>query len=385
MTALLGFARRPGLALLLACIGLVSMDAPAKGNDVRRVFVAGDSTAAEYGPERAPRNGWGQQLQSFLDPAAFEVRNHAIGGRSSRSFIEEGRLEPIARELGKGDVLLVQFGHNDAKYEDPRRYNEPVHAYPEWLMRYVALARERGATPILLTPVSRRVWDFGSLLDTHARYTDAVRVLAEREQVALIDLNASSTHWIRALGDEGSKPYFEHVPERGVRDDTHFSVAGATLVACLVVRDWKAMDPSLAAHVVRDTDCGAPAGARQDQARQANPSLVAREADVARTQPGPHGGPGSTTAYPLFADAPGLGFVLRKRVLHRGAGIGLHQHHKDEIYYVLSGHGQYVVDGQVHQVQAGHAMLTRPGSTHAIQQAGDDDLVLLIAYPATAR
>ncbi|AKC86701.1 GDSL-type esterase/lipase family protein [Pseudoxanthomonas suwonensis] len=353
--------------------------------EARRVFIAGDSTAAGYGPERAPRNGWGQHLQGFLDPAQFEVRNHAAGGRSARSFVEEGRLEPIARELRKGDVLLVQFGHNDAKVEDTRRYDDPETAYPQWLMRYVTLARERGATPILVTPVSRRVWDFGSLLDTHARYTQAVRALAAREQVALIDLNASSADWLRALGDETSKAYFEHVPERGVRDDTHFSAAGATLVACLVVRDWKALDPSLAGHVVRDTDCGAPASARADLAAQPHPSSVVHERDFARRQPGPHGGAGTTTAHPLFTDAPGLPFVMRKRVLHPGAGIGLHQHHKDEIYYVLSGRGRYVMDGKAYEVAAGNAMLTRPGSTHAIEQVGEDDLVLLIAYPVDPR
>ncbi|GAB3511366.1 GDSL-type esterase/lipase family protein [Pseudoxanthomonas daejeonensis] len=365
---------------------LAGLAAPAAADAApRRVFIAGDSTAAEYGPERAPRNGWGQQLQGFLDPAYFEVRNHAIGGRSSRSFIEEGRLEPIAKALRKGDILLVQFGHNDAKYEDPSRYNEPAQAYPQWLMRYVAAAREQGATPILLTPVSRRVWDFGSLLDTHARYTQAVRELAGREQVALIDLNASSTDWLRALGDAASTAYFEHVPERGVRDDTHFSAAGATMVACLVVRDWKAVDPALAPHVVRDTDCGAPSSARADQTAQNNPSSVVHERDFARQQPGPHGGPGTTTAYPLFADAPGLPFVMRKRVLHPGAGIGLHQHHKDEIYYVVAGRGRYVLDGRQYEVAPGNAMLTRAGSTHAIEQVGEEDLVLLLAYPASPR
>jgi lysophospholipase L1-like esterase/mannose-6-phosphate isomerase-like protein (cupin superfamily) len=368
------------LVLLLAGIALPHAADAAP----RRVFIASDSTAAEYGPERAPRNGWGQQLQGFLDPAYFEVRNHAIGGRSSRSFIEEGRLEPIAKDLRKGDILLVQFGHNDAKVEDPSRYNEPAQAYPQWLMRYVSVARERGAVPILLTPVSRRVWDFGSLLDTHARYTQAVRELATRERIALLDLNASSTDWLRALGDAPSTAYFEHVPERGVNDDTHLSAAGATMVACLVVRDWKALDPALGAHVVRDTDCGAPASARADQAAQANPSSVVHERDFARQQPGPHGGPGTTTAYPLFADATGLPFVMRKRVLHPGAGIGLHQHHKDEIYYVVAGRGRYVLDGSQYDVAPGNAMLTRAGSTHAIEQVGEEDLVLLLAYPASS-
>ncbi|MBD9370889.1 GDSL-type esterase/lipase family protein [Xanthomonas sp. XNM01] len=375
----------PLLLPALLALGAISDAVARPAADARRVLIAGDSTAATYGPERAPRQGWGQQLQGFLDPAVWEVRNHAMGGRSARSFIDEGRLDTLAKELRRGDVLLVQFGHNDAKYEDPRRYDEPVTAYPQWLMRYVTLARERGATPVLITPVSRRVFDFGSLLDTHTRYTDAVRALAQREQVALIDLNASSTDWLRALGDAASKPYFEHVPERGIADDTHFSGAGATMVACLVVRDWKTLDPALAATVIRDTDCGAPASARSDQAAQPRPSSVVHESTLARQQPGPHGGPGTTTAYPLFADAEGLSFVMRKRVLHKGAGIGLHQHHKDEIYYVLSGQGRYVLDGQVHDVGPGHAMLTRPGSTHAIEQTGEADLVLLLAYPAAVR
>ena len=117
---------------------------------------------------------------------------------------------------------------------------------------------------------------------------------------------------------------------------------------------------------------------------QAQPSLVQREADIARDQPGPHGGAGTTTAYPFFADAPGLSFFFRKRVLHKGAGIGLHPHDKDEVYYVVSGNGRYIVDGTIRDVAAGDAMLVRPGSTHAIQQAGDADLVLLIAYPKAA-
>src|SRR5690606_39491924 len=92
----------------------------------RRVFIAADSTAAGYGPERAPRNGWGQHLQGFLDPGAFEVRNHAIGGRSSRSFIAAGRLDAIARGLRRGDVLPGPSGHHDAQQEDPRRYTDPT-------------------------------------------------------------------------------------------------------------------------------------------------------------------------------------------------------------------------------------------------------------------
>lgn len=376
------------LALCLACASLADARAADRITEPapRRVFIAGDSTASDYGPERAPRQGWGMQLQSFLDPKAWSVRNHAQSGRSARSFIEQGWLDGIAKDLRVGDVLLVQFGHNDAKLEDPARYNEPRDAFPAWLMRYVALARERGATPILITPVARRKFDRGQLLDTHGLYTPAVRDLAAREGIGLIDLNARSMDWLRALGDEPSKLFFMHVPEartpdQAQTDDTHLRDAGAVAVACFVVDEWKRLDPALASSVVRDTDCGAKPSSLADRAAQAHPSVILhRDAVVARVQPGPHGGPGETVAHPMFADAKDMPFQFRRRVLRKGAGIGLHPHDHDEIYYVLSGRGRYILDGVVHEVGAGDALLTRTGSTHSIQQAGDEDLVILIVY-----
>lgn len=372
---------RPLAALIL----IAALPSLAHAAPLRQVFIAGDSTASAYGPERAPREGWGQQLQGFLDPKAFVVRNHAQSGRSARSFVAEGWFDGMAKDVRKGDVLLIQFGHNDEKIEDPTRYNEPQRAFPEWLMRYVDLARAKGATPILVTPVARRKFDRGQLLDTHGVYAQVVRDLAQRERIGLIDLTTLSMDWLRAAGDEASKAYFMHVPAQDQQDDTHFQQRGAVMVACLVVAGWKRIDPSLAARVSRDTDCGAPDTALADRKAQPNPSLIAHERDIAVEQPGPHGGAGTTTAYPFFRDAPALGFEFRKRVLHKGAGIGLHQHHKDEIYYVLSGQGVYELDGVAQAVHAGDAMLTRPGSTHAIRQDGDEDLVLLIMYGKKAQ
>ena len=366
----------PAMRKLLLLLLLSS--AAAHASPVR-LFIAGDSTAAEYGPERAPQAGWGQALQSYLDPARFEVRNHAKGGRSTRSFIDEGRLDAIGRELRRGDVLLIQFGHNDAKFEDRTRYTDPDSDYPRMLMRYVQVARDKGATPVLVTPVARLLYDFGSLLDTHARYTLAMQQLATREHVALIDLNDRSMRWIRALGEQGARPYFLFVPEQKKADGTHFSVAGANAVACLVLREAVQVLPALQPALVRDIDCDVMGvGQGGDPARA---SQVVHEDTLARAQPGPHGGAGPTTAYPFFADAQGLPFVLRKRVLHKGAGIGLHPQHKDEIYYIVSGQGSYVLDGKQHDVRAGHALLTRKGSSHALQQVGDEDLVVLLAYP----
>ena len=344
-----------------------------------RVFIAGDSTAAEYGPDRAPQAGWGQALQSYLDPKQWQVNNHAKGGRSARSFIEEKRLDAIAAELKPGDVLLIGFGHNDAKFEDPTRYNDPSQAYPQYLLRYVQLARDKRATPILVTPAARLLYDFGSLLDTHGLYTQAMKQLAQQEDVALIDLNARSSQWIRALGEQGARPYFLFVPEQNKADGTHFSVAGANAVACLVVREWVGLQPELKGALKRDIDCDVtqPAGQGADATK---PSRVVHERDIAVSQPGPHGGAGPTTAYPFFAE-DNLPFVLRKRVLHKGAGIGLHPQHKDEIYYIVSGQGSYVLDGKQYDVTAGDALLTRVGSVHALQQRGEQDLVVLLAYP----
>lgn len=174
----------------LLLFALLLLSANIARADPHRIFIAGDSTAAEYGAERAPQAGWGQMLQEWFDPAQWQVRNHAKGGRSTRSFIAEGRLDAIAKDIQAGDVLLIQFGHNDAKHEDPTRYTDPQGDYQQFLRSYIAAARDKGATPILITPAARLLYDFGALLDTHGRYTLAMQQLAAQEHVGLIDLNA---------------------------------------------------------------------------------------------------------------------------------------------------------------------------------------------------
>ena len=111
-------------------------------------------------------------------------------------------------------------------------------------------------------------------------------------------------------------------------------------------------------------------------------SLIEHDSTVAAKQPGPHKGTGQTTGYSFFAKAPDLELVFRKRALHPGASIGYHEQKEDEIYYVLSGRGEFTLDGVRHEVGPGTAMLTRPGSSHGLRQVGDEDLVILISYLA---
>jgi mannose-6-phosphate isomerase-like protein (cupin superfamily) len=131
--------------------------------------------------------------------------------------------------------------------------------------------------------------------------------------------------------------------------------------------------PSIAA-------CAAVAGSTAPAQDPTKPSVVQHEKDIAVVQPGPHDGGGTTTAYPFFADAPGMGWIFRKRVLHPGAAIGLHPHDKDEIYYVLGGTGELTLDGRKYQVGPGTAILTRIGSTHALRQTGKEDLEIIVSY-----
>lgn len=358
---------------------LVSCGAAGAEQPGTRIVIAGDSTASAYSAERRPRTGWGEVLPSFLD---LPVVNRAVSGRSTRSYIAEGRLEKLRGELRPGDLLLIQFGHNDAKREDPARYAEASGAYADNLLRFATAARAAGATPVLLTPVARRAFDRdGVVVDTHRGYADAVRALARRERLALVDLGLLSMNWLRELGAEASKAYYLHLPGAAA-DDTHTHARGASAIACMVASDLVAQDLVDRARARRDLDCVVRDDGAARHATQARPSLVQHAAEIAEIQPAPHGGDGETVAAPYFRDAPSPPFVFRQRTLRPGASIGLHVHSNDEVYYVVAGRGQLTLDGKVHALRPGTAVLTRTGSTHSLRQEGQDDLVIVVAYPA---
>ncbi|MFI2101887.1 rhamnogalacturonan acetylesterase [Isoptericola sp. NPDC019693] len=199
----------------------------------RTVHLAGDSTAGPKSRAAAPETGWGMALPYYL-AESVAVANHARNGRSTRSFVTQGRLDAVARDLRPGDVLVIQFGHNDAKVTDPERHTEPWTSYTEHLARFVKVARDAGARPVLATSVERRRFDdTGRAVPAHGEYPDAMRALAAREDVPLVDVQRDSLALWHDLGPERTLHYFFHADD-GRRDDTHFNPPGAGAVARLV-------------------------------------------------------------------------------------------------------------------------------------------------------
>ncbi|MDP9702616.1 lysophospholipase L1-like esterase [Paenibacillus intestini] len=206
-------------------------------NQTMTVFLAGDSTVTDQPESGYPYCGWGQLL-----PAQFKhdvaVDNHAQSGRSSRSFIHEGRLDAIREQIEPDDFLFIQFGHNDEK-PDPERGTDPFTTYKQYLKKYIDAAREAEARPVLITPVHRRYFaKDGTLTDTHGDYITAVRELAADEEVPLIDLAERSRLMFEQAGKEGTKDDFMWVLPgeyinfpTGMEDNTHFQERGARRLA----------------------------------------------------------------------------------------------------------------------------------------------------------
>jgi lysophospholipase L1-like esterase len=215
------------------------------------IYMIGDSTMANKPLEDNPERGWGMMLQDFFDSSVV-VENHAMNGRSTRSFLAENRWHPIVDNLKKGDYVIIQFGHNDESKEKKERYTTPEE-YRANLVRYVNETLAHKANPILCTPVMRRRFDeSGSFYDTHGIYPDIVRKVADSLKVPLVDMHRKSEKEIRELGPEGSKKMFLFIepgeyaslPD-GKEDNTHFSEWGAREMARLFVEGIRGQIPRL--------------------------------------------------------------------------------------------------------------------------------------------
>lgn len=207
------------------------------------VYLAGDSTCANKLPEKRPENGWGEMMQQYFDPKKVVIDNHAQNGRSTKTFISEGRWQAIVDKLKKGDFVFVQFGHNDESKEKGERYTPPAD-YRANLIRFIGDVKAKKANIVLMTPVMRRSFDKGgNFVDKHPpEYPDAVRIVANEQKVPLIDMHRKSEAMIKRYGVEGSRALFlqlkpgenENYPI-GVEDNTHFVPKGAEEMAKLVV------------------------------------------------------------------------------------------------------------------------------------------------------
>jgi lysophospholipase L1-like esterase len=221
------------------------------------IYTVGDSTMASYAPDRYPLTGWAQVLQQFFDEKSAIVKNHASSGRSTKSFIAEGRWQAVLDSLKPGDYVFIQFGHNDQKEDSPERYAAPWGEYKENLAKMVNEARAKSATPILLTSIARRKFgESGRLVPTLGEYPDVVKDVSRSLKIQLIDMHKLTTDLINQLGDEHSKEIYlwtppdQNFPE-GRKDDTHLSEKGAVEYAKLVIEELSLIDCPLKKHLRR--------------------------------------------------------------------------------------------------------------------------------------
>jgi lysophospholipase L1-like esterase len=223
--------------LVLSVIITLSFRNPEKIS----IWMIGDSTMANKKAAVAPETGWGMVLQDFFNKEAL-VQNRALNGRSSKSFLSEGKWKPVYDSLKKGDYVIIQFGHNDEK-PDSVRHTDPFTTYKQVLKFYIEQARSKGAFPIVCSPIVRRHFDgAGNLKNTHGDYMKAAQEIADETKTPYIDMEAKTRKIIAELGPEKSKSIYlfckpgEYLTRpNGIQDSTHLNNYGAHQVAKLFV------------------------------------------------------------------------------------------------------------------------------------------------------
>lgn len=259
----------------MSCNSKKQEDAQEEPPTVTTVYLIGDSTMADYTGDydkekdylktRYPVTGWGQVFQPFLVSDSLKyvgnliktdsvlVDDRARGGRSTRTFFQEGRWRKVYNNLKKNDIVIMQFGHNDAAEDRPGRFVN-IEGYKEFLRLFVSQTREKGGIPIILTPVARNYpWKDGKLENVHGEYDQAPKDVAEEMGVYLIDLNLKSREFFTKKGkDFVSENYFMNLPPGkyeafpdGADDNTHFQTQGGIEVARLVFEGIKEINTEL--------------------------------------------------------------------------------------------------------------------------------------------
>ncbi len=222
-------------------------------DSVTTVFLCGNSTVVDQTGE--PWTSWGQIIPAYFDDKVA-ISNHAESGERASSFLASRRLDKVFSMAKPGDWIVMEFGHNDQKEKGPGKgayYNFSTN-----LKIFVDRARKAGLHPLFVTPTARRFFnEDGSVRDTHLDYPEAMRKVAEREGVPVIELNGMTKQLYRALGEEQSKKAFVHYPagtypgqKDAWADNTHFNAYGATQVAKCVVEGIRKVAPELARHLI---------------------------------------------------------------------------------------------------------------------------------------
>lgn len=219
------------------------------------LYLIGDSTMADKEKLYLPERGWGQLFPKLMGDEII-MENHAKNGRSTRSFIYEGRWDSVFYKLKPNDFVIIQFGHNDGSIQKTERYATPVE-YEYNLRKFVRESRSKNAVPIFATPIVRRRFnDNGQFEESHGEYPGIVRKVAGDMHVPLLEMHLKSREYISSLGVEASKPVYLHfepgvidsLPE-GKHDDTHFSEFGALEMAKIAADEIRMNVPELAKYL----------------------------------------------------------------------------------------------------------------------------------------
>ncbi|MCR4853433.1 MAG: rhamnogalacturonan acetylesterase [Prevotella sp.] len=229
----------------------------ARDTTATTVFLCGNSTVVDQ--ESDPWASWGQMITRWFDDK-IAISNHAESGLTARTFLGSNRLDKILSMMRPGDYVVCEFGHNDEKEHRPG--DGPWYHYIYNLKIFVDRVREAGGHIIFCTPTQRRAFDeetHSCILNTHGDFPAAMRMVAEREQVPLIDLNAMSKSFFETLGFEDSKRALVHYPantfpgqEKALADNTHFNPYGAYQMAKMVVMGMKELNIPIVSHLRAD-------------------------------------------------------------------------------------------------------------------------------------
>jgi lysophospholipase L1-like esterase len=224
-------------------------------NNKPTLYMIGDSTMANKEKLHMPERGWGQ-LFSQLFNDGLKIENHAKNGRSTRSFIYEGRWDSVYAKLQPGDFVIIQFGHNDGSEQKTERYATPVE-YEYNLRKFVKDTRQKNAMPILATPIVRRRFDsIGQFYDSHGVYPEIVRKIAADLNITLLEMHLKSLDLVKNMGEEKSKKIYLFIePNKydslpnGMTDNTHFSESGALEMTKIAADEIKLKIPDLAKYL----------------------------------------------------------------------------------------------------------------------------------------